>query len=591
MSYNPALPGMAAAGVTMANHLTPAHGGKLVDLMAEQERLTELRELSRDWPSWDLAARQVNDLELLLNGGFSPLTGFMGPADVGSVCDRTRTADGTLWPVPVTLDISAELAERLGRGDRLALRDPEGVLLAALTVDEVWQPDHGVAAEALFGTADTEEPEVAGYMRRMWPFAVSGTVEGLQLPIHHDYRSLRLTPAELRREFGRLGWRRVLAFQTHQTMHRAQKTLTQRTAQELGASLLLHPAVGHGRLGDANHYTLVRSYQALLQHYPRDMVRLALVPLISRGAGPREALLQAIVRQNYGCSHLMVEHDTGGSILETTGAPEYDPEEVRLFFERHGSELAISWVPFRELVYVERRREFVAVDEVPDGEPVLRLSGEDARRRLAEGVELPEWFTFSGVERELRRRHPPRSSQGFTVFLTGLSGAGKSTIANALRVKLLELGDRGVALLDGDLVRKHLSSELGFSKEHRDLNIRRIGFVASEITRAGGVAICAPIAPYNAVRTQVREMIEPWGGFVLVHVATPIEVCEQRDRKGMYAKARAGIVKEFTGVSDPYEIPEDSDVTVDTSAATPEEAVREVLMYLEREGFLSAAGE
>jgi sulfate adenylyltransferase len=591
MGYNFALPGERATGERTVNHLTPPYGGNLVNLMVGNRRLMDLRENSRDWPSWDLDHEQVCDLELILSGGFSPLDGFMDRADVESVCRRMRRTDGTLWPVPVSLDISAELAEQLAVGDRLALRDPEGVMLAVLTVDEVWRPDRAIETEALFGTADPNAPGVADFLRRTRPYAVAGPVEGIQLPVHYDYRELRLTPAELRRNFNRLGWRRVLAFQTHQTMHRAHQALTERVTQELGANLLIHPVVGHGRPWNADHYTRVRCYQAMLPHYPKDMVRLSLVPLISRGFGPREALLQAIVHQNHGCSHFMVGNDMRGSILDTVDAPGFDPDEARQMLDEHRDQLAITMVPYQEMVYLERSRGFVLLDEVPEGISAATITGAEVKRRLAEGRPLPDWYTFPGVERELRRRHPPRAEQGFTIFLTGLSGAGKSTIANALRVKLLELGGRGVALLDGDLVRKHLSSELGFSKEHRDLNIRRIGFVAAEITRAGGVAICAPIAPYDSVRREVRQMIEPGGGFILIHVATPIEVCEERDRKGMYAKARAGIVKEFTGVSDPYEVPDNADVVVDTSAATPEEAVREVLLYLERQGYISAVGE
>jgi sulfate adenylyltransferase len=411
------------------------------------------------------------------------------------------------------------------------------------------------------------------------------------MPVHHDFRELRLTPHELRRKFSRLGWRRVLAFQTHQTMHRAQQSLTELTAQELGANLLLHPVVGHSRPGDPDHYTRVHCYQSLLAQYPRDMARLSLLPLANRGCGPREAVLQAIVHRNHGCTHFMVDDGAGGSVLETQGAPAYDPGEARRLVDRHVDELQMTMLPFRQMVYVEAQRELVPGDEVPEGAGTFSISGVEVRERLASGDDLPEWFTFAGVERELRRRHPPRHEQGFTIFLTGLSGAGKSTIANALRVRLMELGGRGVTLLDGDLVRKNLSSELGFSREHRDLNIHRIGFVASEITRAGGVAICAPIAPYDSLRRHVRDMIEPWGGFILVYVATPLEICELRDRKGMYAKARAGIVKEFTGISDPYEPPRDAEVMLDTSEVTPQEASREVLLFLEREGYISASGE
>jgi sulfate adenylyltransferase len=558
--------------------------------MVDNGRQQELRALSLDWPSYDLDPIQVCDLELLLSGAFSPLEGFMGRADASSVLDRMRLADGTLWPIPITLDVGAELADGLAAGDRLALRDPEGVMLAAVTVDEVWEPDREAEAEQLFAGGAGGAANGARALLAKRPFAVAGKVEGVQLPVHYDFRELRLTPLELRRKFARLGWRRVLAFQTHQTIHRAQHNLALTMAQELGANLLIHPVVGLSGPGDADHYTRVRCYQELLNHFPKYLARLSLLPLASLGAGPREAVLQAIVHRNHGCTHFTVEPGNGGWVLETSGAPAYDPDEAVEQVSEHRSELGIEMLPRPAMGYVASEKTFVPLDKVPEGERPLTISAAEVRERLATGRELPEWFSFPGVERELRRRHPPRRRQGFTVFMTGLSGSGKSTLANALRVKLLELGGRGVALLDGDVVRKNLSSELGFSKEHRDLNILRIGFVASEITRAGGIAICAPIAPYDSVRTEVRNTVEPWGGFIMVHVATPLEVCEQRDRKGMYAKARAGIIKEFTGVSDPYEEPVDAEVKIDTSEVTPEEAVREVLLYLEHQGYISAEG-
>jgi sulfate adenylyltransferase len=343
-------------------------------------------------------------------------------------------------------------------------------------------------------------------------------------------------------------------------------------ARDIGANVLLHPVVGLDQPGDADHYTRVRCYQAALSSFPDDMARLNLLPLAMRGGGAREAVLHAIVHKNYGASHLMIDFDGAGAVL-------------------HADELGVDLLPVREMAYLEERGEFVASDDVPADGEVLRLTTAEVRQRLDDGQEIPTWYTFEEVASELQRRHPARSAQGFTVFLTGLSGSGKSTIANVLRVKLLELGGRGVALLDGDLVRANLSSELGFSKEHRDLNIRRIGFVAAEITRAGGVAICAPIAPYDVVRREVREMVQPCGGFILVHVATPLETCEARDRKGMYAKARAGIIKEFTGISDPYEAPQDADVVIDTTDLTPAEATREVLLHLDRQGYISAPDE
>jgi len=570
------------------DNLISPHGSRLVELLATEERVDEIRELSREWPSVDLDQRQLCDLEMLLNGGFSPLDGFMGSADHESVCSGSHLADGTLWPLPVTLGIPEAVAEGLSEGDDLALRDGEGVMLAALRVGEVWRPDRTVEVTALFDTDDQSHPGVAQHLHRAHRWAVAGRVEGIQLPVHFDFRELRLTPRELRRMFTRLGWRRVIAFQTHRTIHRGQQAMMVDAARMAGASLLIHPIVGLNQTGDADHYTRIRCYQALMPHFPKDVARLNLLPLAVRNGGPREAMQHAIVHKNYGCTHIMVDFDGAGTVLDTAGAPAYGQEESAQIISDHTEELGVEFIPAREMVYLEHRRHFVFEDEVSADRRILRVSADEVRRRLDDGRELPDWYTFPSVARELHLRHPTRGELGFTVFFTGLSGSGKSTVANALRVKLLEIGGRGVTLLDGDLVRANLSSELGFSKEHRDLNIRRIGYVASEITRAGGVAICAPIAPYDVVRHEVREMIQPCGGFILVHVSTPLEVCEARDRKGMYAKARAGIIKEFTGISDPYEEPENADVVIDTSSVTPSEATREVLLFLERQGYISA---
>jgi sulfate adenylyltransferase len=515
----------------------------------------------------------------------------MGAADHAAVCAKMRLSDGLLWPVPVTLDVAEADAEALEVGSPVALRDREGVMLAAMTVSEVFRPDREAEVRALFGSSDGNVSGVRQHLHRAGSWAVAGTVEGVQLPVHFDYRELRLTPLEMRRRFTRLGWRRVVAYQTHRTIHRGQVALTMALAREAAANLLIHPIVGLNEPGDADHYTRVRCYQAVMPHYPKFMARLNLLPMASRGAGAREALLQAIVHKNYGCTHLAVDFDGEGTVLDTQGAPCYDRDEAARLMAEHAGEIGVEWLPTREMVFLEDGEQFVSLDEVPDGARALRLTADQVRRRLDDGREIPEWYTFPSVARELHRRHPVRGRQGFTVFFTGLSGSGKSTVANALRVKLLEIGGRGVTLLDGDLVRANLSSELGFSKQHRDLNIRRIGFVAAEIARAGGVAICAPIAPYDVVRREVREMVAPCGGFVLVHVATPLEVCEARDRKGMYAKARAGLIKEFTGISDPYEEPQDADVTIDTSHMSPAEATREILLHLERQGYLSVQNE
>jgi sulfate adenylyltransferase len=561
-----------------------------VNPIVDQGRAAELKAQSRDWPSWDLTPRQLCDLELLLNGGFSPLRGFMGRRDYESVCERMRLADGTLWPVPVTLDVPEDLAGALEPGQRLALRDAEGVMLAALCVTETWRPDRRAEAERVFGSANREHPGVAHLLDRAGPVYVGGTLEGLQLPVHYDYRRLRHTPGELRAEFARLGWRTVVAFQTRNPMHRAHQELTLRAAKEVEANLLIHPVVGMTKPGDVDHYTRVRCYQALLERYPRNTAALSLLPLAMRMGGPREAVWHAIIRKNYGCTHLIVGRDHAGPGKDSRGREFYGPYDAQELLRRFEGELGVAMVPFKMMVYVEDLDKYVPEDEVPPGARALIISGTELRNRLAEGREIPAWFTFPEVARELRRSHPPRHRQGFTVFFTGLSGSGKSTIANVLLVKFLEMGGRPVTLLDGDIVRKHLSSELGFSKEHRDVNIRRIGFVASEITKNGGIALCAPIAPYDAVRKEVRAMVEAGGGFILVHVATPIEQCEGRDRKGLYAKARAGLIKEFTGISDPYEVPADAEVVIDTTNLTPEEAAQAIILHLEKEGYVGPNG-
>jgi sulfate adenylyltransferase len=459
-------------------------------------------------------------------------------------------------------------------------------MLAVLQVEDVWQPDREKEAQAVFGTTSREHPGVAYLLDKSHPYYVGGRLEGLRLPAHYDFPSLRLTPAELRAEFARLGWKRIVAFQTRNPMHRAHQELTLRAAREANAHLVIQPVVGMTKPGDLDHYTRVRCYQSLLNHYPPDTAKLALLPLAMRMGGPREAVWHAIIRKNYGFTHLIVGRDHAGPGADKSGKPFYGPYDAQELLRKHEKELGVQMVDFKMIVYVKELDAYVPDNEVPAGTTAMNISGTQLRNLLAKGQDIPEWFTFPDVVKELRRTHPPRAEQGFTVFFTGLSGAGKSTIANALFVKFLELGGRPVTLLDGDIVRKHLSSELGFSKAHRDLNILRIGYVASEITKNGGVAVCAPIAPYDAIRKEVRSMIAPHGGFVLVHLSTPLEVCEQRDRKGMYAKARAGIIKEFTGISDPYEAPADAEVVVDTTDLTPEQAADAVFEYLEKEGFI-----
>lgn len=562
------------------------HGGELKDLYLAPEAAAARKGAAASWPSWDLTERQLCDLELILNGAFSPLAGFMGRADHESVLSEMRLASGLLWPIPVTLDVDAAFAERLKIGQTLALRDREGVLIAALAVEERWRPDKRAEALAVFGTEDRLHPGVRYLFEQAGEVCLGGRLEGFEAPTHYDFKHLRDTPKELRARFQKLGWRRVIAFQTRNPMHRAHQELTFRAAQAAEANLLIHPVVGMTKPGDVDHFTRVRCYERVVRRYPEQTTALSLLPLAMRMAGPREAVWHAIIRKNFGCTHLIVGRDHAGPGNDAQGRPFYGVYQAQELLAEHQDELGVSMVPFHNLVYAQARAQYVQEDEVQDSEAVLSLSGTELRRRLHEGLEIPEWFSFPDVVEELRRTHPPRHRQGLTVFFTGLSGSGKSTIANALLVKLLELGGRPVTLLDGDVVRKHLSSELGFSRAHRDLNVLRIGFVASEITKNGGIALCAPIAPYAATRRAVRELIEPLGGFVEVHVATSLEVCEGRDRKGLYAKARAGLIKEFTGISDPYEAPEEPELRIDTGELSADLAAHRILVKLESLGFI-----
>jgi sulfate adenylyltransferase len=560
--------------------------------MAPPELTTELKAHSREWPSWDLTPRQICDLELLMSGGFSPLQGFMTPADYEGVCHNMRLSSGVLWPMPITLDVKEEFAKSLTPGSsKIALRDPEGVMLAVLHVEAVWQPDRKAEAQSVFGTTSAVHPGVDYLLNKGNSWYVGGRVEGLQAPSHYDFRTLRLTPAESRAEFARLGWRRVVAFQTRNPMHRAHVELTFRAAKQVEANLLLHPSVGMTKPGDVDYFTRVRCYQLLLSKFPAGSVKLSLLPLAMRMGGPREAIWHALIRKNHGVTHFIVGRDHAGPGKDADGKNFYGPYDAQELFKKHEEDIGVTMVPFNMMVYLEDKDQYVPDNEVTNGSRVLNISGTELRDRLNEGRDIPSWFTYPEVVHELRRSFPPRHKQGVTIFFTGLSGSGKSTIANVLVTKFLEAGGRPVTLLDGDLVRKHLSSELGFSKEHRDINIRRIGYVASEITKNGGIAICAPIAPYDATRKAVRSMIETVGGFILVHIATSVETCEQRDRKGLYAKARAGILKEFTGISDPYEEPKDADVVINTADLSPEEAAQQIILHLEREGFIGVNGQ
>jgi sulfate adenylyltransferase len=524
----------------------PPYGGLLVDLLAADERSADLRRQFRSWPSSTLSARQLCSLELLITGAFSPLRGFMGRRDYDAVTQTGRLSDSTLWPVPIVMDVDDATARMTEQHGALVLRDEEGRALAALHVDDVWTP--------------------SGASR----VCIGGRVEAIERPIGYGFPALRRTPAQVRADLESRAQTDVLGYHPVGPFHRADVEETCSMLDEIDGHLLLLPVVGPVRPGDSDHYVRVRCYQAAPRAYPANRVTLALLPLapvLESGAcsAAHATLCRAIVARNFGCTHAV------------RGADQED---------QYDAELGIKAVRARAMAFVPARQRFVRADRLEPDTTVARFSSSDLAAAFENGDPVPDWFSFPDVLAELRRVHVPRGRQGFTVFFTGLSGAGKSTIANVLAVRLSEIGGRVVSLLDGDLVRRHLTSELGFSKAHRDLNVRRIGFVASEVTRCGGAALCAAIAPYDEARRGVRAMIQASGGFVLVHVATPISICEARDRKGLYAKARAGTLEHFTGISDPYEVPTDAEIVIDATNTTPEAAADRIIAWLTTERYL-----
>ncbi|HEB96224.1 MAG TPA: bifunctional sulfate adenylyltransferase/adenylylsulfate kinase [Sedimenticola thiotaurini] len=556
-------------------------------LLVDDDRAEELKQASLGFKSITLSKRQLCDLELLMNGGFSPLTGFMGQAEYDAVLDTMKLPDGRLWPMPITLDVPAEFADGIEPGEQIALRDAEGFMPAVLTVEEIWQPDKAREAIAVYGTDSDRHPGVRHLLEQVQGTYLSGRLEGVQLPVHYEFETLWDTPEEMRSLFRKMGWNQVLAFHSSNPIHRLHRELILSSAKEHGCHILLHPAVGVTKPGDLHYYARVHCYKAIRHHFPHNLSALSLLPLAMRMAGPREALWHAIVNRNYGCSHFLVGPDHASPPLNGSDTRHYATYQAQELALKHQDDLGIRIVPAEEWRYAPSKKRFLPVSQLrKSGIEGESFSNSQLKQALTCNQEIPDWFSYPNVIQELSRAYPSRATQGFTLFFTGLSGSGKSTIAGILYAKLIESGSRPVTLLDGDIVRQNLSSELGFSKRDRDINIRRIGFVASEITKNGGVAICAPIAPYTETRRAVRELIEQHGAFIEIHVSTPLEVCEARDRKGLYAKARKGIIPEFTGISDPYEAPEHPEIDIDTSDLTPAQAAQMVLLYLFKEGYL-----
>ena len=564
--------------------LNPPYGGRLINLVVSDEERDALVAEANRYPSLQITDRNLCDLELLATGGFSPLDRFMSKADYQRVLTEMRLADGTLFSIPITLTIGKETLPT--RAEWITLRDSRNYIIAVMRIEEVFRWDPMREARLVLGTTDHRHPLVSE-MDRWGDLCISGELKVLDLPKYYDFVDIRRTPAEVRALLSHMGNRKVVAFQTRNPMHRVHEAITKRAAERVGGSLLIHPVVGLTKPGDVDHYTRVRVYKALVEkYYDGYDVVLSLLPLAMRMAGPREALWHAIIRRNYGATHFVVGRDHAGPGKDSNGNPFYGPYEAQEMMEQYGEEIGVEAVAFRELVYLPKEDRYMSREEAPDDAETRFISGTQVREEyLAKGRTLPGWFTRPETAQILMDAHPPRHKQGACIWFTGLSGSGKSTIAQALMAMLLENG-RQATMLDGDVVRTHLSKGLGFSKEDRDTNILRIGFVAGELVRHNGTVICAAISPYRNTRNEARKMVGA-DHFVEVFVDTPLEVCEQRDIKGLYARARRGEIKGFTGIDDPYEAPVNPEVVVETVGSTPEACARKIVAYLRERGFLN----
>ena len=541
---------------------------------------------SNNYKNWVLTDRQICDLELIIDGSFSPLKGFLNEDDYNSVLDNMKLTDGSIWPIPINLDVNNEFIESISDESSITLRDKEGFAIAILDIESKWKPNKENEALKVYQTNNQEHPGVHYIINQTHDWYIGGKIRSIQNPKHYDYTNIRLTPSKVKEKISKMGWDRVVAFQTRNPMHRAHVEITHLAAKENNANLLIHPVVGMTKPGDVDYFTRVRCYNKIIKKYPIDSAMLSLLPLSMRMAGPREALWHALIRRNYGCTHIIIGRDHAGPGSDSNGNPFYGPYDAQDLLVKYQDEINIEMVPFKMMVYVKEKNEYMPIDEVPNNLTSLNISGTELRNKLDSGDSLPEWFTYPEIEKELKKSIPEKVNRGITVFFTGLSGSGKSTLANALMIKFLEEGNRPVTLLDGDLVRQHLSSELGFSKEHRSINVKRIGYVASEITKNRGIAICAPIAPYESDRNFNKQLISKYGGYIEVFVSTPLEVCEQRDSKGLYALARKGVIKEFTGISDPYEEPENPDIIIDSSKENPEILIEQIINKIKSLGYM-----
>jgi sulfate adenylyltransferase len=561
----------------------PLSSSANIVLMVALESLPELLAHAKTLPTVRLSDRALCDLELLAVGAFSPLERFMGKHDYDRVVAEMRLQNGNLFPIPIPLPVGEDEPLKLDR--EVALVDSRNEILAVMMVEEIYDWDLATTAREVFGTTDERHPLVAE-MHRWGKRNISGQLRVLRLPSHFDFRELRLTPAQTRARLETTGYKNVVAFQTRNPLHRAHEELTKRAVEDVNVVLLLHPVVGMTKPGDIDHFTRVRTYKALAgKYYDQNRIVLALLPLAMRLAGPREALWHALIRRNYGANHMIIGRDHASPGNDSSGKPFYSPYAAQELVQSLEAEVEVKVLPFGEFVYLPEEDRYEDVRKLAPNAVTAQLSGTQVREWYREGgAELPAWFARPEVSEAIATTYPPRHRQGFCIWFTGLSASGKSTTAEILTVLLQEFG-RQVTLLDGDIVRNHLSRGLGFSKEDRDTNIRRIGFVAAEIVKHQGTVICAAVSPYRATRNDVRNTVGA-ERFIEVFVDTPLAECERRDVKGMYQKARRGEIKNFTGIDDPYEAPVQPEIVIGTVSRSAEDNARSIIAYLVERGFL-----
>jgi sulfate adenylyltransferase len=536
--------------------------------------------------SLSLTQRQICDLELIFNGGFYPLNNFMNQENYEHVLDHMRLSDGTLWPIPITLDVSLQFAETIKMGQHIALRHPEGLLLGVLAIDHLWKINKTKEAKAIYDTEDSHHPGVFYLYYQIKDFYISGQLFAVSMPSYYDFTHLRYAPSQLRAKFKQQNWKKIIAFQTRNPMHKAHQELTLQAAKKTGGNILIHPVVGTTKPGDIHYYSRVKCYEHIMPTYPDNLAMLSLLPLSMRMAGPKEALWHALIRKNYGCTHFIIGRDHAGPGKNKEGKDYYDVYAAQTLTLQYQHELGIEIIPFQEMVYSLKQNRYFFANEFPNFDQPASISGTELRKKLSENSNIPAWFSYPAVIDELRKTYPTKKQQGFTLFLTGLPCSGKSTLANVLMIQLQEMTHRKITLLDGDIVRAQLSPDLGFTAADRELNITRIGFVANEITKHGGIAICALVAPFENTRKKVRNNIQENGGFIEIYVSTPLDVCEKRDRKKLYQAARQGLIKQFTGISDPYEPPASPELSIDTAAVFLEEAVKEIIKKIQALGYI-----